>query len=119
MQIHLSRIDVEVLRRQAVESFELDDGGESFAEEALTRLSEDDVLAIEEMSDGAADDFLIEVFTSWDGEEPSNIIETLGTMLEELDIELTYDQDDDDELEDSDAWDDGDDDDDEEEDAHY
>lgn len=103
MQVHLSRFDIEILRQQALESIDVGDDGESFIEEAITRLEEDDLLVIEELGDVSPEAFFAEVFSAWDGSDPETIIETLSSMLEDLDIELTYDEDD--EVDDDD-WDD-------------
>lgn len=109
MQVHLSRLDIDILRQQAMESVDLDDDGESFAEEAVTRLGEEELEAIEESADAPPEEFFVRVFAAWDQEDPDGIIDVLVSMLEEIDIELTYDEVDDDETDLDDDWDDDDD----------
>lgn len=116
MRIHLSKYDVLTLRKQVAESEELGDDGEFFAEEALGCFRDEEIDALEEAWDGSAEDFFMEVFGTWLGAEPEAVVETLTTMLADLDIELTHDEpdeEDEEEFEVGESW--SDDDEDEEE----
>lgn len=106
MQLQLKRFDIEILQQQAVESWDLDDDGESFAEEAVSRLNESDIELIEDVADVEATQFFLSVFAAWDGGDPEDVTELLTGMLEDLDIELSYD-DLDVEVIESDDWEEG------------
>lgn len=106
MRVHLTKYDVISLRKQALESEEVGDDGELFAEEALGCFNEEELESMEEALDGAsAEDFFIDVFAAWEGEDPDALIDVLMRMLGEFDIELTFDPPDDDEDEEEDDFD--------------
>lgn len=102
MRVHLTKYDVISLRKQAIESEEVGDDGELFAEEALGCFNEEELESMEEALDGASpEDFFMDVFAAWEGEDPDTLIDVLMRMMGEFDIELTFDAaDDDDEEED-------------------
>ena len=106
MRVHLTGYDVKALREQALISTELGDDGESFAEEALVCFGPDEIEAIEQQTEQPAEDFMMEVFATWEGAEPDMILETLAATLEDLDIELTYDEPEEDELSAVSEWED-------------
>ena len=106
MQIQISRSDLEILRQQALESVDLGDDGESFADEAIARFSEDDLLVIEELGDVEPHEFFADVFSAWERVGSEELLETLIWMLEDLDIELAYDAEDDGELAIDEEWED-------------
>lgn len=93
MRVHLTKYDIISLRQQAAESVELGDDGETFAEEALGCLGEEEIDAIETFGGMSAEEFLMQVYTTWEGGEPEMVIETLEMMLEEYDIEVTFEDD--------------------------
>lgn len=105
MQVHLSRSDIEILNQQALECIDLGDEGESFAEEAVSRFSEDDILVFEEVGEVDPHEFFLDVYRTWEGADEDEILETIASMLEDLDIELTYDALEDEEIDlDDDDW---------------
>lgn len=106
MQIQLSRTDLEILRQQALESVDLGDDGESFADEAIARFADDDLLVIEELGDVDPHEFFAGVLQTWDRVGSEDLLETLIWMLEDLDIELAYDAEDEGELAIDEEWED-------------
>ena len=117
MQIHLSKYDIILLRDKAVESFEAEDEGDAFAEEAIGCFEANDIETIESRAGGSADNYMREIFESWDGVDPMELVEMLAENLVNIDIELTFDDvdGDDDENESSSDWNDVEDDNNEEE----
>lgn len=104
MQVQLTQFDLEVLRQQALESLELEDGGEAFVEEALSRVSAEGLEIIEEMSDDEPGAFFQRLFETWTGEDQDDLGETLLLLLEELDIELDLGELDEEVLDDAEDW---------------
>ncbi len=106
VRVHLTKYDVATLRQQAAQSEELGDEGEIFSEEAIGCFEESEIDMLEELYGGSAEDLFMEVFSTWEGAEPELILETLTSALAELDVELTYEEDDDvvDEYEDDADW---------------
>lgn len=108
MQVHLTGYEAAALRRQAAISADLDDDGESFAEEAVVCFEQRAIEMIENRTGSTAEEVMMNAFDSWEGGEPEMILETLAATLEELDIELTYDEHEDDELVAVSEWEDDD-----------
>lgn len=106
MQVKLTQFDLEVLRQQALESLDLEDGGEAFVEEAVSRVSAEDLELIEEMSEEPPELFFQRLFEVWteDEEEQDDLGETLFALLEEIDIELDLGDVDEEVIDDSGEW---------------
>jgi len=105
MHIHLSKYDVISLRDQAEDSAQTDDEGEGFSEEAVACFSENELQVLEDRSELVAEEFMLEVFQSWDERDPITIIGVLADKLAEIDVELTFDDDlEEDSYESTDDW---------------
>ena len=93
VSIRVSAIDVLSLKAGARASYDVGDDGENFVEEAVGFLREEELEAIAEAYGDLAENFFYGVFSSWDGEEDSEVVELIADELAQLDLAFEMEED--------------------------
>jgi hypothetical protein len=86
VSIRVSAIDLLSLKAGARASNDVGDEGENFVEEAVGFLREEELETIALAYGGLVEDFFLGVFSNWNGDEDSDIVELFSDELAQLNL---------------------------------